>query len=345
MRRKFPLTRQAPIVVAKLPQSNEICGLHMSTLEIVEPTVYAQFATLAKQLQACCLMYQTTIADELQFSGVGLHSGFAVSLRLAPAPADTGIRFCRSDLNNFEIEALRRNVAKVNYATTLMKRGVMLSTVEHLMSAIYGLGIDNLYIHVDSLEIPILDGSARPYVDAIRRAGVRTQEKKREYLRVLKSFQWSENNKSVSVEPGNGLRVTCAIEFPHPLIGRQELDLVLTPQVYQEEICHARTFGFYREVETLMKNNLIRGGSFDNAIVLSEDGIMNGHLREPDEFVRHKALDLIGDIALVGKPILGHLKAWRAGHAAHATFAGKLLERTDVYEITTLDTVHPRGAA
>jgi len=283
-------------------------------------------------------MYQTTIASELQFSGVGLHSGFKVSLRLVPAPPDTGIKFRRPDLNDFEIEALRRNVAKVNYATTLMKRGVMLSTVEHLMSAVYGLGIDNLYIYVDSLEIPILDGSARPYVDAIRASGIRTQEKRREYLRILKPFQWSENNKSVEVAPGSGFRVTCVIEFPHPLIGRQEIDLMLTPEVYEQEVCSARTFGFYREVQTLLKNNLIRGGSFDNAIVLSEDGIMNGHLRRPDEFVCHKTLDLIGDIALLGKPLLGHLKAYRAGHAAHATFAGKLLKQTDVYEITTLET-------
>ncbi|MBI3940306.1 MAG: UDP-3-O-acyl-N-acetylglucosamine deacetylase [Acidobacteria bacterium] len=281
-------------------------------------------------------MNQTTLAGELQFRGVGLHSGFKVTLRLVPAPPGAGIVFRRPDLNDFEIEALRRNVAKVNFATTLMKRGVMISTVEHLMSAIYGLGIDNLYIDVDSLEVPILDGSSEPYVEAILRTGLVDQNCPREYLQVTRPFSWSEQGKSVSVEPHDGFRVSCLIDFPHPLIGVQTLDFMLDPEGYRREVCFARTFGFYREVETLLKNNLIRGGSYDNAIVLSENGIMNGTLRRPDEFVRHKVLDLIGDVALLGKPLLGHLKAYRAGHAAHATFVGKLLERTDAYRMTTL---------
>ncbi|MBI4456155.1 MAG: UDP-3-O-acyl-N-acetylglucosamine deacetylase [Acidobacteria bacterium] len=281
-------------------------------------------------------MKQTTLARELKFSGVGLHSGFRVTLGLVPAPPNTGIVFRRLDLNDFEIEALRRNVAKVNFATTLMKQGVMISTVEHIMSAVYGLGIDNLYICVDSLEIPILDGSAQPFVEAIREVGLENQNCRREYIHVLKPFHWSEKGKSICLEPYQGLRVTCVIDFPHPLIGVQKLDLLLDPGTYRQQICFARTFGFYRQVEALLKNNLIRGGSYDNAIVLSDDGIVNGKLRRPDEFVRHKALDLIGDIALLGKPLLGHVKAYRAGHAAHATFVGKFLQQTDAYQIAGL---------
>lgn len=280
-------------------------------------------------------MRQTTLAGELQFTGVGLHSGFPVSLRLVPAPPGTGIIFRRPDLNDFEIEALRRNVAKVNFATTLMKRGVMISTVEHLMSAVYGMGIDNLYIYVDSLEVPILDGSAQPYVEAMCRVGLATQDPLREYIRVVKPFRWGDQDKFVAVEPYEGFRVSCVIDFPHPLIGVQKLDLVLDAEVYRQQICFARTFGFCREVEELLKNNLIRGGSYENAIVLSDNGIMNGKLRQPDEFVRHKALDLLGDVALLGKPLLGHLKAYRAGHAAHVNFVGKFLEQPDAYTIAS----------
>src|SRR2546428_2084093 len=281
--------------------------------------------------------HQVTLARELEFKGTGLHSGFQVVLRLSPAPPNTGVIFRRPDLSGFQIEALRCNVAKVNYATTLMKRGVMISTVEHVLSAIYGLGVDNVYIDVDSLEVPILDGSAKPYVDAIRKAGLKTQGASREYIQILEPFAWMENGKSVCVEPCDTFRASCVIEFSHPLIGRQELDLVLVPEQYGREVCYARTFGFYREVETMLKNNLIRGGSFDNAIVLSDDGIMNGELRQPDEFVRHKMLDLIGDVALLGNPLLGHLKAYRAGHAAHATFVGKLLKQKSAYRIATLE--------
>ena len=282
-------------------------------------------------------MNQTTLAGELEFVGTGLHSGFHVTVRLVPAPPHAGIVFRRPDLNGFEIEALRRNVARVNYATTLMKRGVMISTVEHLLSAVYGMGIDNLFVDVDSLEIPILDGSAQPYVDAIRNTGLRDLGHPRQYLRVLRSFGWSEHGKSITVDPYEGFRVDYLIDFPHPLIGVQRLDTEIDPENYRTRICAARTFGFYREVEALLRNNLIRGGSCENAIVLSEDGVMNGTLRWPDEFVRHKALDLIGDFALLGKPLLGHVKACRAGHAAHATFVGKLLEQTEVYEIATAD--------
>ena len=287
-------------------------------------------------------MKQKTLAAELQFSGVGLHSGFDVDLRLVPAPPGAGIVFRRSDLNGFEIEAHRRYVAKVNFATTLMKRGVMLSTVEHLLSAIYGLGIDNLYIDVSSLEIPILDGSAEPFAEAIDRVGLVEQDRPREYIRVLQPFTWSEAGRSVSIEPYDGFRVTCRIEFPHPAIGVQEVELELAPQTYREEICFARTFGFYREVQELLANKLIRGGSYENAVVLSDDGILNGPLRCPDEFVRHKALDLIGDVALVGKPLLGHLKACRAGHAAHATFVRKFLDQKNVYQMATADALPVR---
>ncbi len=268
---------------------------------------------------------QATIKNPVQISGIGLHTGCQVSLELHPAPADTGIIFRRVDLQGFEIEALRKRVSRVVLATTLMKKGVMLSTVEHVLSALYGLSLDNLYIDISSLEVPILDGSALPFVEMVQKAGIQKQEKGQTFLKVQKPFRLQEGNKFISIEPSSTFRISYEIDFAHPAIGHQVLDLEMTSETYAKEIAFARTFGFRSEVEELRRKGLIRGGSFENAVVLSETEIMNGPLRSPDEFVRHKTLDLIGDISLCGYPLIGHIKAHRAGHALHTDLATALV--------------------
>jgi UDP-3-O-[3-hydroxymyristoyl] N-acetylglucosamine deacetylase len=267
---------------------------------------------------------QSTIVKPVSVSGVGLHTGCEVSMTLRPAPPDTGIVFRRVDLQDFEIEALRRWVSRVVLATTLMKRGVMLSTVEHVLSAVYGCGIDNLFIDIDSLEVPILDGSARPFVEMLEEAGTAFQQAERTYLVVEEPIRLEEPDKFIQIEPADCFAIAYDIDFDHPAIGRQSLDVVLDPGSYRAEIAFARTFGFHSEVEDLLKKGLIRGGSFDNAVVLSETGVMNGDLRAPDEFVRHKVLDLIGDVSLCGYPLIGRIRAFRAGHSLHTNLATRI---------------------
>lgn len=267
---------------------------------------------------------QTTLIKPVCVSGVGLHTGYDVNLALHPAPAGTGVAFRRVDLKNFEIPARRKYVSRVVLATTLMRKGVMLSTVEHVLSALYGLAIDNVYVDVDSLEVPILDGSAQPFVDMVRKAGVVRLRDERTFLKVEEPIKVSEGEKFIRVEPADGFHITYLIDFEHPAIRRQEVDFRLTPATYLREVAYARTFGFLKEVEQLRKSNLIRGGSLENAVVLSEEGVVNGELRAPDEFVRHKVLDLIGDISLCGYPVLGHLVAFKAGHALHTRLATEL---------------------
>ncbi|MFM8394459.1 MAG: UDP-3-O-acyl-N-acetylglucosamine deacetylase [Acidobacteriota bacterium] len=277
---------------------------------------------------------QTTIGQSFTSEGVGLHSNSPVRVTVRPAPAYTGYLFRRSDLNLFEIPANPENVTHVSYATTLMKSGVMISTVEHLLSGLYGCGIDNAYIDVDSLEVPILDGSSRKWVELIAAAGVSELMATRNYLRVRRRIEVSEKNRTMSIEPADGFRISCEIDFPHPLIGRQLFDLELGRESYIREIAPARTFGFMHELEMLRQNGLARGGSLENAIALTPDGILNPEpLRFPDEFVRHKILDIIGDLALCGLPILGHVHASRSGHGLHTMLLSTLLRDSTAWEI------------
>ncbi len=273
---------------------------------------------------------QTTIRKPARVAGIGLHTGCHVSVELKPAPVDTGIVFRRVDLQGFEIEAVRRHVSRVVLATTLMKKGVMLSTVEHILSALYGCGIVNVYIDVDSLELPILDGSALPYVRMLEEAGIEEQEKEKTYLRVVKEARLQDGDKWIQIEPYPAFRVSYLIDFAHPLIGSQSFDLQVTPTSYAQEVSFARTFGFYSEVEQLLKKGLIRGGSPENAVVLTEEGILNDGLRAPDEFVRHKTLDLIGDLSLCGYPILGRVTAHKAGHSLHTDMATLLARNSSI---------------
>jgi UDP-3-O-[3-hydroxymyristoyl] N-acetylglucosamine deacetylase len=272
-------------------------------------------------------MREQTVATAIEFTGVGLHTGERATVRILPAPPGVGIIFRRIDLDNFELRADVGSVARVAYATTLMSRGVWISTVEHILSALYGSGIDNAYVELDNFEVPILDGSALPYTQAIARAGIVPQKRGRQYLRIIKEFVLRDGDKTLGIYPSKTFSIQYDINFPHPLIGKQSLHVEITGTNYAEAIAPARTFGFYSEVEKLQSNGLIRGGSLDNAIVLTETGMLNDtSLRFRDEFVRHKMLDLLGDFALIGQPVLGRLVADRAGHALHTRFVAELLE-------------------
>jgi UDP-3-O-[3-hydroxymyristoyl] N-acetylglucosamine deacetylase len=256
---------------------------------------------------------------------VGLHSGVDVSMRLIPAPAGSGIVFRRSDLDNYEIPATGRNVAKVSYATSLMRQGVLISTTEHLLSALIGLGVDNVIVEIDNLEVPILDGSALPYVEAILASGLKVQRRKREYLRILKDVEVRDGSKFIGVYPGEGYSIHYSIDFPPP-IGRDTFIGDLEAGDYANLISPARTFGFREDEAMLRDMGLIRGVSDSSAIILTREGVQNGPLRFSDEFVRHKVLDLIGDLALVGKRIWGRVVAERAGHAMHTALVQRLLQ-------------------
>jgi len=266
-----------------------------------------------------------------------LHSGAPVHLRILPAPAGSGIIFRRVDLDGFELEAIGRNVARVSYATSLMKKGVLISTTEHLLSAFVGTGIDNAIVELDNLELPILDGSARPFVDLIHKAGIRKQRRLRTYLRIRKGMELREGGKFIGVYPGETYSVSYTINFPHPLIGKETFRVDLENGSYLREIAPARTFGSREDEQTLRNMGLIRGASSENCIVLTRHAVENPPLRFADEFVRHKVLDLIGDLALVGKQILGNVVADRAGHAMHTALVSRLLRDRTLWEETTLD--------
>lgn len=281
------------------------------------------------------MIQQQTVRSAVECHGVGLHSGAPVRMRILPAPPATGIVFRRVDLDGFEIEANSRNVARVSYATSLMKKGVLISTTEHLLSAFTGLGVDNAYVELDNLELPILDGSALPFVDLIQNAGLRKQRRPRKYMRILREVEMREGNKCISVYPADSYSVSYSINFPHPLIGKETFQVELSNGSYLRNLAAARTFGS-REDEKAMRNmGLIRGASRENCIVLTRDGVENGPLRFPDEFVRHKVLDLVGDLALLGKPILGRIVADRAGHAMHTALVSRILRDQTLWEEVT----------
>jgi UDP-3-O-[3-hydroxymyristoyl] N-acetylglucosamine deacetylase len=273
----------------------------------------------------------------VECAGVGLHSGAPVHLRILPAPAGSGIVFRRVDLDGFEVEAISRNVARVSYATSLMKKGVLISTTEHLLSAFIGTGIDNAIVELDNLELPILDGSARLFVELIHQVGIRKQRRPRTYLRIRRPLELQEGNKFIAVYPAETYSVSYAINFPHALIGKETFSVEIANGNYLREIASARTFGSRQDEQTLRDMGLIRGASRDNCVVLTKDGLENPPLRFADEFVRHKVLDLIGDLALLGKQILGNVVADRAGHAMHTALVSRLLRDRTLWEETTVD--------
>jgi UDP-3-O-[3-hydroxymyristoyl] N-acetylglucosamine deacetylase len=293
------------------------------------------------------LHYEHTIVRPVECAGIGLHTGVRCNLRLVPAPSGTGVVFHRVDLEGFEVEATAANIARVSYATSLMKKGVLISTTEHLLAALYSTGVDNVFVELDNLEVPILDGSAAPFVELLAVAGRRRQRRHRRYLEVLRPVEvsdgerGSQGHRTLGIYPAEdraGLSVDCTIDFTHPLIGRQQLAFVVDAENFRELLSRARTFCSYDELEQLRRMGLIRGGSLDCAIVLTRDGLLNeGGLRFADEFCRHKALDLIGDLALLGRPLLGRVVAHRAGHALHTALVLKLLRTPSAWREVTLD--------
>ena len=281
----------------------------------------------------------------MECRGIGLHSGAPVNLRILPAPAGSGIVFRRVDLEGYEIEAVSRNVAKVSYATSLMKKGVLISTTEHLLAAFIGAGVDNAVVELDNLEVPILDGSAQPFVEMILKAGLKPQRRRRTYLRILREIEVRDGDKFIAVYPAAGYSVSYSINFPHPLIGRETFEVELSDGEFFRAIAPARTFGS-REDERAMRNmGLIRGASLENCIVLTRTGVENPPLRYSDEFVRHKVLDLIGDLALLGHRVIGRVVADRAGHAMHTALVSRILKDRSLWdEVTLEDAVHPLPA-
>jgi UDP-3-O-[3-hydroxymyristoyl] N-acetylglucosamine deacetylase len=277
---------------------------------------------------------QRTLRRPVSCAGIGLHSGNKVTLVLKPAPAGHGIRFRRSDLG-VEIPATVSQVAGISYATVLSYDGASVETVEHLLAALTSQGVDNALVELSQPEVPIMDGSAAPFVYLIQEAGVRALAAPRKYLRVRRPVSLDQPDKRIALYPGDAFKVTYTISFDHPLLRNQTRTIALDERAFTEEIAPARTFGFLKEVEMLRQRGLALGGSLDNAVVLGESGPLNT-LRFDDEFVRHKILDAMGDLALVGYPLLGHLVVQRGGHGLHTAFAKQLLAQPQAWELVEL---------
>lgn len=279
--------------------------------------------------------YQLTIQRPVEVEGVGLHTAVPSRLRLLPAPADTGIVFRRVDLDDFEIPAHVGNVARVSYATSLMKQGVLISTTEHLLAALYSCGVDNVYVELDALELPILDGSSKPFIEMLERAGTRRLRRRRRYIKVVKPLEFTDGGRRIGIYPAGEFRVHCFVDYDHPAVGPQEVEMAVDRETFSRELAPARTFGFVKDFTDLQAMGLIRGGSLANAIVLDDTSILNGPLRFADEFGRHKALDLIGDLALVGRPLMARVEAHKAGHALHTQLVTRLLADRSLWTETT----------
>lgn len=269
---------------------------------------------------------QRTLRRQVSCAGIGLHSGKKVTLTLKPAPAGFGIRFRRVDIGGAEIPARIEHLAGRQYATALSGSGASVETVEHLLATLVGMGVDNALVELNHREVPIMDGSAAPFVYLVNEAGLRALNAPRRSLKVLRTVSLGRGEKRIAVYPSDRFKLTYGISFDHPLIRQQARSVVVTPESFVEEIAPARTFGFLKEVEMLRQNGLALGGSLENAIVLGETGILNNPLRFEDEFVRHKILDAIGDLALLGSPLIGHVVVHRGGHALHTSLATSLLE-------------------
>ena len=286
-------------------------------------------------------MFQRTIARSVDCAGVGLHTGRRVRMVLKPGPEGSGIRFLRRDLGRRTIPALYTHIADTRYATCLRRGDREVRTVEHLLAAAYGLEIDNLTVELDGPEVPILDGSAAPFVRLLAEAGGITQKRPRKYLLIRRPFEIVDGDKRIQVLPAAGLRLSYAIDFQHPMIPYQEISMTVTPERFLREIAPARTFCRLEEVEQLRSMGLVRGGSLDNAVVVSRDRLLNGQLRFHNEFVRHKILDLLGDLCLAGYRMAGHVVAFRAGHQLHTRFVAELLATPDAWELSTRPVAAP----
>jgi UDP-3-O-[3-hydroxymyristoyl] N-acetylglucosamine deacetylase len=282
-------------------------------------------------------MKQKTLKDIVSFAGVGLHTGCHVNVRLIPSGDDTGIVFIRKDIPGAPcIKAKASNVVATNYATSLGINGATVGTVEHLLAAFYGLGVDNAIVELDGPEVPILDGSAELFIKMIEGVGLKDLESSRKYLVVRRPIKVSEDDKYVLLMPAGETEFTVdySIDFAHPFLSKQTFSKLFSADVFKKEVGSARTFGFLRDLEMLRANGLARGGSLSNAVVISDTEVLNeGGLRYPDEFVRHKVLDMMGDISLVGAPIAGHLIAHRSGHALNLRLVEQILKKASRWEL------------
>ena len=274
-----------------------------------------------------------TISAAVGIEGIGLHSGIYTKVELHPAPAGSGLTFVRTDLNDLRIPALQACTTALDYATTVGKDDVSIGTVEHLLSAVFAYGITDLDIHIDGPEVPIVDGSALPFIHLLDAAGIRTLGMTVSALRITRPIELTEGTKSIRITPAQRLSIRYKIDFNHPLIGKESMQFQLDGESFARRIAPARTFGFLREVEQLRAAGLARGGSVENCIVLDDQGVVNGALRFRDEFVRHKILDLLGDLALLGRPLLGEITASRAGHAMHSRLVEAILKSPDCWTI------------
>src|SRR5437773_7006075 len=276
---------------------------------------------------------QRTLRRHVSCYGIGLHSGNKVRLSLKPAPADFGIRFRRTDLGDHEVPATVHNLAGIQLATGLARNQVSVETVEHLLAALVSTNVDNVIVELNSPEVPIMDGSAAPFVYLVQEAGMKVLQARRKYLKIARPIAISRGDKRIALYPSDHFKVTYSISYDHPLLRHQTRTLQITEESFIDQVAPARTFTFLKDVEMLRQNGLALGGSLENAIVLGESGGLNIPLRFEDEFVRHQILDAVGDLALVGYPVIGHLVAHRAGHALHTEFAAKILEETHAWRV------------
>jgi len=287
---------------------------------------------------------QRTLKRSLSCAGIGLHSGKKVNLSLKPAPAGTGIRFRRTDLGGVEIPARVSHVGAVAYATQLKLGEARVETVEHLLAALASTRIDNAFIELNTPEVPIMDGSSAPFIYLVQEAGVRTLAEPRKYLKVTRPVTLTRGDKQIALFPSDHFKVSYTIGFDHPLLRHQTRTMVVTEDSFIEDIAPARTFTFLKEVEMLRQNGLALGGSLDNAIVISDTGVLNSSLRFEDEFVRHKILDLIGDFALLGHQVIAHAVVHRGGHALHTAMAAQLLQESDAWQLVEEPSAVPVAA-
>lgn len=291
------------------------------------------------------MRFQQTIGSPVSCSGVGLHSGQPVTLTLRPAPPNTGIVFVyRNGSGETLLPAAVSNRVPTELCTAISVNGHQVKTIEHLLAALVGMEIDNVYAEVDAGEIPVLDGSASPFVRLIRAAGVISQTRRQSYVKIMQPIEVVDGARRVRIEPSSTPRITYSIHYDHPLIQTQSYSYTCSASTFEQEIATARTFGFLHEVQALWSRGLGKGGTLDNTVVLSEEGVVNqSGLRFPNEFVRHKVLDLIGDIALLGFPFIGHIVAERSGHAMHTRLVEQILTQRDKWALITSDS--PTAAA
>jgi UDP-3-O-[3-hydroxymyristoyl] N-acetylglucosamine deacetylase len=282
--------------------------------------------------------YQSTIRKKVHSSGVGLHTGKQINLSLIPAEANSGIRFVRKDLGTITpIPAFMNRVVDTTMATTISEGNISIATTEHLLAAINGLSIDNIIVEVDGPEIPIMDGSSGPLVDLLLEAGIRQQKSYRRLVKITQEISFRDGDRHISIYPYDGFKITAEINFNHSTIRRQVYSVVVTPRKFKTDICRARTFGFLEDVKKLQENGLALGASLENAVGMDQNGILNKEgLRFDNEFVRHKIVDIIGDMTLLGCPLLGHVVAYKSGHSQHLKLMETIAASPEAWEFVEL---------